>query len=72
MATPISTTYSVKLAGKSGETNVNKTISGVDADWISDPDNPNSLNNKIFGVVDSGTAVTFTTNTAKKYAAYQV
>ena len=71
MATPFSTTYSVKFTGKSGENSINKTISGFDEDWISADSNVNSLNNSIFGIIDSGTAVSFTINKSEKYAAYQ-
>ena len=66
---PTSTTYDVKFTGKSGEKTINKTISGLDADWISDPDNVNILNNKIFGILDSGTATAFSIITTKTYDA---
>ncbi|MBQ9019990.1 hypothetical protein IJ096_01565 [Candidatus Saccharibacteria bacterium] len=66
---PTSTTYSAKFTGNAQNKTFNKTISGLDADFVSDPDNVNGLNNQIFGILDGGTAVTFNIVTNKKYAA---
>lgn len=66
---PTSTTYAAKFSGTAENKTFNKTISGLDADFVSDPDNVNGLNNQIFGILNNGTADTFSIVNTKKYAA---
>ena len=70
-ATKLSTTYSVKATGKvtsAGKT-FNKTMSGLDSEYLADPDQAGVLVNKIFAVLDTGVAETYVINKADKYEA---
>ena len=71
MATKLSTTYSVKVTGTvtaAGKT-FTKTMSGLDPEYLVDPDQANVLTNKMFAVLDTGTAETYVVNKADKYEA---